>query len=380
MGEQTDAGTGRGRRGRRRAAGPERVAGVAMARVDAEQARRAAAALGVDVGAGADAAALVRALSAHFRGIAPTGGEYEQCDRCGGYCVLAVSGPLLGEVCPYCGDGPAGKDAPDEPAATIVHVDSCVEVLPLAAIRADGGTLARAAVCDETIAEYAERIAAGADLPPPVVYRDGSGCWLADGHHRLRAHERAGRTDIACEVRAGDVHDARGYAAGANAAHGLRRTRADKAAAVRMLLGDERWSTRADREVARCAAVSPTFVGEVRAELEASGEIEPAAERRGRDGKRRRLPKARRAKSPQQTAADRARIDREREEREARHPDPEPSEITVAGRLPLRERIDLDGKRRGQVERGNGAVESYRVELRGGRPVAIVIERRRAEP
>jgi hypothetical protein len=45
-------------------------------------------------------------------------------------------------------------------------------------------------------------------FPPVVVYRDGETNWLADGHHRVDAARRAGRTEILAGVRSGGQRDA----------------------------------------------------------------------------------------------------------------------------------------------------------------------------
>lgn len=68
-------------------------------------------------------------------------------------------------------------------------------------------------------------------------------------------------------MRQGGLRDAILHSAGANAAHGLRRTNADKRRAVLMLLEDEEWATWADREIARRCAVDHTFVGRMRGSL-----------------------------------------------------------------------------------------------------------------
>jgi hypothetical protein len=68
-------------------------------------------------------------------------------------------------------------------------------------------------------------------------------------------------------MRQGTRRDAILHAAGANAAHGLRRTNADKRRAVETLLRDEEWSKWSDREIARLCAVSHPFVSQIRQSL-----------------------------------------------------------------------------------------------------------------
>lgn len=141
------------------------------------------------------------------------------------------------------------------------------QTLNIADIRTDGGTQPRAELDAPTAAQYAEALADGAEFPPPVVYYDGDEYWLADGFHRLRAHEIADREEIAVEVRQGTQRDAVLHSAGANATHGLRRTREDKRRAVARLLEDAEWQQWSDREIARICNVGNRFVGDLRRAL-----------------------------------------------------------------------------------------------------------------
>lgn len=134
-------------------------------------------------------------------------------------------------------------------------------------IRTDGGTQPRAGLDDKTVADYMEDVKAGSNFPPVVVFHDGTNHWLADGFHRLHAYKHAGKQRIPAEVKAGTLRDAQLYAVGANATHGLRRSRDDKRRAVEMLLTDAEWGQWADREIARRCKVSNTFVGNIRKEL-----------------------------------------------------------------------------------------------------------------
>lgn len=172
------------------------------------------------------------------------------------------------------------------------------ETLQLAQILRDPGLNCRANGVDETIAgEYAEAITNGAKLPPVVVFKEGAVYRLADGWHRCRAHELAGKAEIACEVHKGGEREARLYAVGANASHGARRTKADRWRAVEMLLRDPAWAVWSDREIAKQAAVDPKFVGPVRASLAATVDNPQLTERKGADGKVRKVPKRKKVKA-----------------------------------------------------------------------------------
>ena len=172
------------------------------------------------------------------------------------------------------------------------------ELLPIASIVRDPALNSRANGVDEKIArEYASEIGNGAKFPPIVVFKEGSVYRLADGWHRIRAHELAEKTEILCEIRKGDERDCRLFACGANASHGARRTKADRWRAVEMLLKDPAWAVWSDREIAKQAAVDPKFVGPVRASLASTVDNPQSGERRGADGKVRRVPKRKKGKA-----------------------------------------------------------------------------------
>ena len=109
-------------------------------------------------------------------------------------------------------------------------------------IRIDGGTQPRCQIDEVLVAEYAEAYADGAEFPPAVVFLDGVDHWLADGFHRVHGARRAGLDQVRVDLRTGTLRDAVLYSVGANAAHGQRRTNADKRKAMLTLLEDEEWS------------------------------------------------------------------------------------------------------------------------------------------
>lgn len=142
-----------------------------------------------------------------------------------------------------------------------------MERIDLRKIRTDGGTQPRAGVDVDTVADYAQELNDGATFPPVTLFYDGSNYWLADGFHRLRAYKHCGKQRIDAEVKQGTLRDAQLFAVGANATHGLRRSREDKRRAVTMLLEDEEWVQWSNREIARRCKVSDVFVGNMRKEL-----------------------------------------------------------------------------------------------------------------
>lgn len=138
--------------------------------------------------------------------------------------------------------------------------------LPITDIKRDPELQCRAnGVSVGTVRMYAEAMTQGARFPAVTVFRDGKGvCLLADGWHRIAAAELNGATEIEVEIREGSRKDALLFAAGANSAHGLQRSPADKRAAVAKLLAEPTWAKRADNWIAKHANVSHTFVAKIR--------------------------------------------------------------------------------------------------------------------
>jgi hypothetical protein len=151
------------------------------------------------------------------------------------------------------------------------------------AIRVDPAIQQRAAgTSQDVVDEYAEAMRSGAEFPPiDVFFNSGDGGFdLADGFHRLEAHRLAypDAEGIQCTIHSGDRDDALLFACGANAQHGLPRSRSDKVKAVTTLIRSERWSGWSDREIARQCGVTHPFVAAVRREhLETFSRCPPRA-------------------------------------------------------------------------------------------------------
>jgi hypothetical protein len=158
-------------------------------------------------------------------------------------------------------------------------------LLPLGAIRTDGGTQIREYIDEEVASDYADAMRSGAMFPPIAVFHDGVEYWLADGFHRVTAAHQAGHDSILAVVHLGGQREARFYACGANAMHGLRRTNADKWRAVKALLCDGEWRQRSDNWIARYCMVSQPFVSSVRAEISVTSSDYKSERRLGLDGR-----------------------------------------------------------------------------------------------
>ena len=121
---------------------------------------------------------------------------------------------------------------PGQPGQAAALPKGFAQSINLRSIRIDGGTQSRAELNHATVDEYSEAMAEGDTFPPIVVFFDGSSYWLADGFHRYFGADHAGMTEIQAEVLHGTQQDAQLFSFSVNAAHGLRRTNADKRKAV----------------------------------------------------------------------------------------------------------------------------------------------------
>lgn len=132
-------------------------------------------------------------------------------------------------------------------------------------VRIDGGTQSRVAIDAQAVADYAEAMESGAELPPLTAFFDGVAYWLADGFHRYHAARKIGREAVSVESRQGTVQDALMYSYGANQGHGLRRSNEDKRKAIAgMLKLVEDWS---DNRIAKHVGVSDKTVAACRASI-----------------------------------------------------------------------------------------------------------------
>ena len=158
-------------------------------------------------------------------------------------------------------------------------------------IRTDGGTQMRAELDKDVYLDYRDKWLAGVEFPAVDLFHDGTDYWLADGFQRYFGAKEAKRASLPANVHQGTQRDAVLFATGANSAHGLRRSNADKRKAVETLLNDPEWVTWSDNKVAEQAAVSQVFVSAIRKEL-ITVISSPAAQtaespKIGKDGKKR---------------------------------------------------------------------------------------------
>lgn len=119
----------------------------------------------------------------------------------------------------------------------------------------------------DVVADYVDAMKSGAVFPPVDVVFDGDVYWLADGFHRVEAYRQLAVLTIDANVVEGTLRDAMLHAMQANLRHGLRPSRADKRKAVEVMLLDDEWSRKSDREIGRHCGVDGKTVASLRQEL-----------------------------------------------------------------------------------------------------------------
>lgn len=148
-------------------------------------------------------------------------------------------------------------------------------VVELEKIELDPTAQPRVNINMEIVDEYAAEMKAGADFPPvEVVWNSETDkYWLWDGFHRVMAARQVGQLWLMANVATGSREDAQWKAYSANAAHGLRRTNADKRRVVELALLHRNGAEHSNRQIARHCGVSLSLVNIVRKDLEASEQI-----------------------------------------------------------------------------------------------------------
>lgn len=137
----------------------------------------------------------------------------------------------------------------------------------------------------DVVVEYAERYKEKAAMPPIVVFQNKGDkkYLLGDGLHRSLANKENNCKGIQAEVMPGGYEEALKYALTANAAHGLRRSNADKRRCVMAAI--KQWPKQSNIQLSETAGVSDRYVGEIRKEMESKKVIAPTPERTTRSGR-----------------------------------------------------------------------------------------------
>lgn len=146
-------------------------------------------------------------------------------------------------------------------------------ILPLGVIRTDGGTQPRAGLIEEEVEEYAYHLRNEVVFPPVEVVYDGTDYYLTDGFHRLEAHKRADKTEIAARVSQGTREDAVWTSYRANITNGIRRNTADRQRAIVGALTHPHGAELTDRAIADHCGADPSTIAKWRKKLIAQGEL-----------------------------------------------------------------------------------------------------------
>lgn len=160
-----------------------------------------------------------------------------------------------------------------------------VQSVPLGLIINDPALQTRVTSDPDQIDNLKTALEAGEPVPPVVLFAEpvgggveGVNYYIGDGWHRYFGHLELKRHTIWAEVHEGGRAEALRYALGANAAHGLRRTNADKRKAVTLALKE--YPKLSNRAISEICKVTHTYVNNVRSEVETV-----STSRTGKDGK-----------------------------------------------------------------------------------------------
>ena len=134
---------------------------------------------------------------------------------------------------------------------------SVIREFEIETIKIDGGTQVRCRIDEGLVKEYADCLD---DMPPIILFHDGSDYWLADGFHRVHAHLRGGRKMIQATVRMGTLRDAIEYSFRVNSTHGKPLSTEDKVKVIRTILADAEWKQWNDSTIAAKTGFSRTFI------------------------------------------------------------------------------------------------------------------------
>lgn len=154
--------------------------------------------------------------------------------------------------------------------------------IPIASIQLDTTIQCRADIDIATVNEYSEAMQEGVEFPPVELYGTAEKSWIGDGWHRVMAAKSIDIPEISANLHPGGRMEALRAALAANAAHGRRRTNADKRCAVAIALRE--WPNKTDLEIAETCAVSHPFVAGLRRTLQPMCNGYTSEPRQRRDG------------------------------------------------------------------------------------------------
>jgi hypothetical protein len=151
-------------------------------------------------------------------------------------------------------------------------------------IERDASIQCRAEIDVAVVNEYSDQMTKGAVFPPVELFGTAAKCWIGDGWHRVQAVESNRKDEIEATLHPGGRVDALRHALSANAAHGRRRSNADKRRCVEVALGE--FPKLSSNAISKMCGVSDMLVASVRPQLQESGSSDREM-RVGADGKER---------------------------------------------------------------------------------------------
>jgi hypothetical protein len=154
--------------------------------------------------------------------------------------------------------------------------------IKLSKIKVDQGTQSRETINTSVVSDYAQILSEGGVLPAVDVFFDGLDYYLADGFHRYFAHKQIVAPEIECNLHNGSLAEAEDFSYSANYGHGLQRTTGDKKKIALYWLMHKIHNKLSDREIAKKAHLSYTFISSMRKSIQAP---QPAVREVTRNGK-----------------------------------------------------------------------------------------------
>jgi hypothetical protein len=159
-----------------------------------------------------------------------------------------------------------------------------LETVSLRDIDVKSSPQVRREIHTEAVEDYSKVYKNKKPMPKATLCKVGISHYLvADGMHRVLAMMNAGVAERAFDVFQGSYEDCLLFAAGANQAHGVRRSSADKRTAIRSVLMT--FPKKSNTAIAEIVGVTDKTVAEVRKELEKTGIVSEEKTRTGKDGK-----------------------------------------------------------------------------------------------
>ena len=139
-----------------------------------------------------------------------------------------------------------------------------IKKVPIDKIGTDPSLQIRVQINDDTVTEYRAIIREFGFMDPMLVFNTGGEKYLlSKGHHRLIAYLAEGIEKVPCEIRKGDLSEAK-WAAFQDGHGCLPLTNADKRKAAQIAVEDPSIGLKPDIDIARRIGVSASLIGEVR--------------------------------------------------------------------------------------------------------------------